>query len=79
MMNALLQRYKLPVDKQTIYTFLFSKQGGYLFDQSQFVQEDQADCYGSDVFYKKRIRIEEVKGDCSFIRQFFFQYFSFDA
>ena len=78
-MNILLQSYKLHVYKQIIYTFLFLKQGGYLFDQSQFVQEDQADCYGSDVFYKERIRIEEVKGNCSFIRQFFFQYFSFDA
>ena len=78
-MNTVLQRYKLPVNKQVTYTFYLSKQGDDLFDQSQFVQEDQADCYGSDVFYKKRIRIEEVKGDCSFIRQFFFQYFSFDA
>ena len=78
-MNTLLQRYKLPVNKQVTYTFYLSKQGDDLFDQSQFVQEDQADGYGSDVFYKERIRIEEIKGDCSLIRQFFLQYFSFDA
>ncbi len=72
-MNTLLQRYKLPADKQVTYIFYFSEQGGDLFDQSQFVQEDNADGYGSNVFDKKGVGIEEVERNSSLIRQFRFQ------
>ena len=66
-MNTVLQRYKLPVNKQVTYTFYLSKQGDDLFDQSQFVQEDQADSGRGDVFYEECVCVEEIESDGAFI------------